>query len=71
MAPRDFFVRLGMVYKCTEFHCCRTIGRAGLVFLNSVGGAMPRPFMKILTCVELAMLNKYMEFGEAQTRRSG
>ena len=33
MAPRDFFVRLVRMYKCTEFHSSRIIGRAGLIFL--------------------------------------
>ena len=32
MAPRDFFVRLGMLYKCSDFHSSRTMYMAGLVF---------------------------------------
>ena len=39
MGPRDFFVRLDMMYKCTELHTSRTICMAGLIFLNFVGGA--------------------------------
>ena len=34
-------------------------------------GIKPRPFMKIITLVQLAMLNKHMEFGKGQTRQSG
>ena len=36
MAPRDFFVRLVRMYKCPEFHCSRTVCRAGLMFLLSM-----------------------------------
>ena len=39
MAPRDFFVRLVMMYKCTDFHPSRTICMAGLLFQNIQGGA--------------------------------
>ena len=40
MAPRDFFVRLDMIYKCTNFHSSRALGMAGLIVYNLLGGAV-------------------------------
>ena len=51
MAPRDFFVCLDMIYKCTDFHSSRAFGMAGLIIYNLLGGAvesfLPRPLILI------------------------
>ena len=49
MAPRDFFVRLLRMYKCTEFHSSRTICRAGLIFLLSM--LVQIWFLKMAICL--------------------
>ena len=63
MAPRDFFVHLVMMYKCTEFHSSRTICRAGLIFLLSM--LVQIWFLKMAICLSchghtLRLIRKFL-----------
>ena len=68
MAPREFLVRLVMIYKHTKFHCSTTICIVGLAFLNFLGGAVepffPAFFARRIKSAIFTRTDAHANFGE-------